>query len=109
MSRRPQYWIRCLLGISLFLFAATADFVSTSVITGKHHANNPVVRIEHKCAGHGGKVTDRPAKCSSAEEGVSFQQTFQLMPALPGLRTSMHEPRLSFLTLDRAATMPLRC
>jgi len=109
MSGSQQNWIRCLLGISLFLFAATADFVSTSVITGKHHANNPVVRIEHKCAGHGGKVTDRPAKCSSAEEGVSFQQTFQLMPALSGLRISMHGPRLSFPSRDRAATLPLRC
>jgi hypothetical protein len=109
MTCRLQHWIRCLLGISLFLFAATADFVSTSVITGKHHANNPVVRIEHKCAGHGGKVTDRPAKCSSAEEGISFQQTFQLMPALPGVWISTHEPRLTFPSLHRATTLPLRC
>ena len=92
MSGCLQHWIRCLLGISLFLFAATADFVSTSVITGKHHANNPVVRIEHKCAGHGGKVTDRPAKCSSAEEGISSQQAFQLIPVIPVYGLS---PRMS--------------
>ncbi len=109
MSGCLQHWIRCLLGISLFLFAATADFVSTSVITGKHHANNPVVRIEHKCAGHGGKVTDRPAKCSSAEEGISSQQAFQLIPVIPGLRISTHEQQLTFPSFDRHATLPLRC
>ena len=33
----------------MLLFAATADFVVTSVIDDTHDANNPLVRIEHKC------------------------------------------------------------
>ena len=45
-------WIRCFLFGWLFFFAATADFIATSVISGGHDANNPPVRIEHKCVGH---------------------------------------------------------
>ena len=33
-------------------FAATADFVSTSVVTGGYDANRPPVKIEHKCVSH---------------------------------------------------------
>ncbi len=45
-------WIRCSLFGWLFFFAATADFIATSVISGGYNANNPPVRIEHKCVGH---------------------------------------------------------
>jgi len=38
----------------LLLFAATADFVVTSVIDDAHDANNPLVRIEHKCVAASG-------------------------------------------------------
>lgn len=60
MHGSTKYWIRCLLSILLFFFATTADFVATSVISGGHHANNPIVKVEHKCAGHWGKVTAGP-------------------------------------------------
>src|ERR1041385_3288923 len=45
-------WIRCFLFGWLFFFAATADFIATSVTSGGYDANNPPVRIEHKCVGH---------------------------------------------------------
>lgn len=36
----------------LIFFAATADLVSTSVVTGGYDANRPPVKIEHKCVSH---------------------------------------------------------
>ena len=56
MNRYHKCWIRCALFGWLFFFAATADFISTSVISGGHDANNPLVRIEHKCVGHPFKI-----------------------------------------------------
>lgn len=38
----------------MLLFAATADFIVTSVIDDTHDANNPLVRIEHKCVAASG-------------------------------------------------------
>lgn len=41
----------------LFFVAATADLMATSSFSDGHHANNPVLRIEHKCIAGLEKVT----------------------------------------------------
>jgi hypothetical protein len=42
----------------LFTFAVTADVVVKAVVDAEgHDANNPIIWIEHKCAGHFGKTT----------------------------------------------------
>jgi hypothetical protein len=56
MNRYNKHWIRCAFFGWLFFFAATADFISTSVISGGHDANNPLVHIEHKCVGKASKI-----------------------------------------------------
>src|ERR1041385_6004188 len=59
-------WIRCFLFGWLFFFAATADFIATSVISGGHDANNPPVRIEHKCVGHAPGIHQKRISLSTA-------------------------------------------
>jgi hypothetical protein len=42
----------------IFTYAVTADVLVKSVVDGQgHDANNPLIWIEHKCAGHFGKTT----------------------------------------------------
>lgn len=55
MNRSITKWIPCLICCCLIFFAATADFVSTSVITGGYNANHPPVKIEHKCVSQSAK------------------------------------------------------
>jgi len=83
MHVSTKYWIRSLLSIWLFFFATTADFVSTSVISGGHNANNPVVKVEHKCAGHWGKVT--------SGTGCSVDRTLLGWAAMAALPNDGHE------------------
>jgi hypothetical protein len=45
-------WIPCVVCCFLLFFAATADFVSTSVVSGGFDGNRPPVKIEHKCVSH---------------------------------------------------------
>jgi len=109
MNRCFQYWIRCALSISLFFFAATADFIATSVITIKHNANNPVVHIEHKCAGHGGKVTEPQQKCSAAEHGIALQSTDRRLSIDQPLRQISTASKLDSVLLLPVPSTPLRC
>lgn len=51
-------WLRCALAALFFTFAVTADVIVKSVVDDQgHDANNPLIWIEHKCAGHFGKTT----------------------------------------------------
>jgi hypothetical protein len=52
MNFSTQKWLPCVICCCLMFFAATADFVSTSVVTGGYDANRPPVKIEHKCVSH---------------------------------------------------------
>lgn len=56
MQRWGKNTIRCVLAIFLYFFAVTADVIVKAVVSDGYDANNPVVQIEHKCAGHWGKV-----------------------------------------------------
>jgi len=50
--------LRCALAALIFTFAVTADVIVKSVVDDQgHDANNPLIWIEHKCAGHFGKTT----------------------------------------------------
>lgn len=100
-------WIRCGLAMWLFFFAATADFISTSVITARYNANNPPVRIEHKCAGHWGRVTHQPESAAPVDAIIASAQPI----------ASIHSDFLNsaqpqkFLTAISSApsSPPLRC
>jgi hypothetical protein len=52
MNLSSTKWIPCIVCCCLLFFAATADFVSTSVVSGGYDANQPPVKIEHKCVSH---------------------------------------------------------
>ncbi len=52
MNFSTKSWIPCVVCCLLLFFAATADFVSTSVVSGGYDANRPPVKIEHKCVSH---------------------------------------------------------
>jgi hypothetical protein len=55
LSSKP---VRCVLAALIFTYAVTADVLVKSVVDGQgHDANNPLIWIEHKCAGHLGKTT----------------------------------------------------
>jgi len=95
--------------MSLFFFAATADFISTSVITVAHNANNPIVRIEHKCAGHGGKVTEPRRKGSAAEHGISLQYADQRLSIDQSLRLTLRASKVDSVLLLSIPGTPLRC
>jgi hypothetical protein len=58
VSSISSNWLRCALAALIFTFAATADVIVKSVVDDQgHDANNPLIWIEHKCAGHLGKTT----------------------------------------------------
>jgi hypothetical protein len=100
-------WIRCVLAIWLFFFAATADFVSTSVITARYNANNPPVRIEHKCAGHWGRVTHQPESAAPVELiSASAKPIATIQPSLPVAISDL--PAVSNLS-SSSSSPPLRC
>jgi hypothetical protein len=52
MNLSSTKWMPCIVCCCLLFFAATADFVSTSVVSGGYDANQPPVKIEHKCVSH---------------------------------------------------------
>ncbi len=58
MSLLSSKSVRCVLAAFIFTYAVTADVLVKSVVDGQgHDANNPLIWIEHKCAGHFGKTT----------------------------------------------------
>jgi hypothetical protein len=49
--------LRCTLAALIFTFAVTADVLVKAVVDDHgHDANNPIIWIEHKCAGHFGQT-----------------------------------------------------
>src|SRR5262249_8938748 len=55
--------VRCVFAAMLFTFAVTADVMVKAVVDDAgHDANNPIIWIEHKCAGHAGKATQTPVQ-----------------------------------------------
>ena len=58
MSRFSFNLVRCSVAALIFTFAVTADVLVKAVVDDQgHDANNPIIWIEHKCAGHFGKTT----------------------------------------------------
>ena len=58
MSLLSSKSVRCVVAALIFTYAVTADVLVKSVVDGQgHDANNPLIWIEHKCAGHFGKTT----------------------------------------------------
>lgn len=100
-------WIRCALAIWLFFFAATADFISTSVITARYNANNPPVRIEHKCAGHWGRVTHQPKSAAPVDLIVAAAEPVATVQPTPPIALS-GPPTVSD-SLSAPSSPPLRC
>jgi hypothetical protein len=93
--------------MSLFFFAATADFISTSIITEHYNANNPPVRIEHKCAGHWGSVTHQSESAAPVDIIVASAEpiaTIQL--SLPAAASSL-DSISDFCSAS--SSPPLRC
>jgi hypothetical protein len=106
MRRWTKNSIRCVLAILLYFFAVTADVIVKAVVSDGYDANNPIVQIEHKCAGHWGKVTQK-ADCSVPDAA--------LVPAAPVPVTSLLVHGL-LLPLQRFVQVysvspgpPLRC
>jgi hypothetical protein len=95
--------LRCLAFGFLFFVAATADLMATSCFTDGHHANNPLLRIEHKCVAVNKQLTSEkhyiihsitPANNVIAhnegtlltEDTVSCLSSFTHLPLLTPLR-----------------------
>jgi hypothetical protein len=107
MRHYDKCWIRCVLFGWLFFFAATADFISTSVISGGHDANNPLVRIEHKCAGHPFKIYQKRIGLPVVHSAI--QRSFSTEPAI-------NQREVLFFSLWRTPAssseflnLPMRC
>lgn len=67
----------------LYTFAVTADVVVKAVVDDEgHNANNPIIWIEHKCAGHFGKTTQNqvPPQVVIAVTLTASNQLFQSVP-----------------------------
>ncbi len=77
-------WVRCVFAAMLFMFAVTADVMVKAVVDGAgHDANNPIIWIEHKCAGHYGKATQTPVQ-PNVTIAAALTETIQLfVPAAP--------------------------
>ena len=107
MRHYPKCWIRCVLFGWLFFFAATADFISTSVISGGHDANNPLVRIEHKCVGHALKIHQKrfslPVVHSAIQRYLSTEPAIKQAEVLFFSLWRVSAPSSEFLNL------PMRC
>lgn len=60
--RSSSNLLRCTVAALIFTFAVTADVLVKAVVDDQgHDANNPIIWIEHKCAGHFGKTTQNHA------------------------------------------------
>jgi len=85
-------------------FAATADFVSTSVVTGGYDANRPPVKIEHKCVSHSMAVGSLNKDLVNTLPGVTTvpqPQVPQVVVAVPSANQAEVVPLL--------VLSPLRC
>jgi hypothetical protein len=85
-------------------FAATADFVSTSVVTGGYDANRPPVKIEHKCVSHSMALGSLNKDLVNALPGLTTvlqPQAPQVVAAVPSANQAEVVPLL--------VSSPLRC
>jgi hypothetical protein len=85
-------------------FAATADFVSTSVVTGGYDANRPPVKIEHKCVSHSMAVGSLNKDLGNALPALTTEpqlQDPQVVAAVP----SANQTKVALLLVSP----PLRC
>jgi hypothetical protein len=104
MNFSSNKWIPCLICCCLMFFAATADFVSTSVVTGGYDANRPPVNIEHKCVSH------------SMAVGSLNKVLVAVLPALTTVDQPQHPPILALAqnanqgeAIPPLVSSPLRC
>jgi hypothetical protein len=94
----------------LIFFAATADFISTSVITGGYNANHPPVKIEHKCVSQSAKavgllkhdVSNSTAALAPPDQ-IVFGHSLPIRILDSGLKTGLHIPA------TKHEFSPLRC
>jgi hypothetical protein len=88
--------LRCALAALFFTFAVTADVLVKAVVDDQgHDANNPVVWIEHKCAGHFGKTTQNHALPQTMIAFAFNQgsQSAQEIPFTPEMMVSSESSR----------------
>jgi hypothetical protein len=72
--------LHCALAALIFTFAVTADVLVKAVVDDEgHNANNPIIWIEHKCAGHFGQTIQDHAlpQLSMAAVLIVYSQFFQ--------------------------------
>ncbi|HEY7406132.1 MAG TPA: hypothetical protein VIB39_21580 [Candidatus Angelobacter sp.] len=101
-------WVRCVLAVMLYTFAVTADVVVKAVVDDAgHDANNPIIWIEHKCAGSFGKATQTPVQ-PHVTIAAALTQTIQFFApegfAMPTAGLVSHETFKPIETLSS-----LRC
>lgn len=75
--------LRCALAALIFTFAVTADVLVKAVVDDQgHDANNPIIWIEHKCAGHFGQTIQDHALPQIVMVAVltAYSQSFQNIP-----------------------------
>ena len=106
MQRWAKNSIRCVLAILLYFFAVTADVIAKAVVSDGYDANNPVVQIEHKCAGHWGKVTQKEDHCVLIDVIASTQAVSVTHFAFYDLLQTIQQPLRSFA---RPLYTPLLC
>jgi hypothetical protein len=88
-------WVRCVFAALLYTFAVTADVVVKAVVDDDgHDANNPIIWIEHKCAGQFGKTMQTPVQ-PHVTIAAALRETARLFvpdgPALPISDVASHE------------------
>jgi hypothetical protein len=99
MHRSITKWLPCIICCCLIFFAATADFVSTSVITGGYNANHPPVKIEHKCVSQSAKAVgllkndvSNSTVALTAPNQKAFGHSLPIQILDGGLKAGLHTP-----------------
>jgi hypothetical protein len=101
-------WVRCTFAALLFTFAVTADVVVKAVVDNAgHDANNPIIWIEHKCAGHYGKATQTPVQPHVTIAAALTETTQLFVPAVSALPASHLQRQEAFTPIDTLSS--LRC
>lgn len=101
-------WVRCAFAVLLYTFAVTADVVVKAVVDDEgHDANNPIIWIEHKCAGQFGKATKLPVQ-PHVTIAAALTETIQFfVPAGPVLPASNLPKQEAFTPIGPLSS--LRC
>jgi hypothetical protein len=100
--------VRCVLAALLFTFAVTADVVVKAVVDDAgHDANNPIIWIEHKCAGHYGKATQTPVQPHVTIAAALTETTRLFVAHIPALPINNLPRQEAFTPIDTLSS--LRC